>query len=809
MLDLLNRITQKNKLQTSKFYTPSFVESFFISFSMFIGGVAIALFFTWFLISLNIPYENYKVSKYFPTKYGQHLRIEYPALLLADKKPGTLTITLRGGNNTVKTIDVNLPTEIRLSSDFDAASKRKLPYTFDVETNKDIPQTKKLEIKNGGTVQGLGWYAYREITFVSSDLLAEPVTVKIKMETVFGASLRDFINNSVDEKSPLILLVAGFISGAGGVLKNWWDHRKAVEDEKVRLQQEEYEKKEQAKKNKDELWKGLQSESIPTIQKLADQISKAKKEGTPKNLLIEEYEEDFNVLRVNSWKVILAEKIFNSWQGREYDSAFQFIETIKVFENIFLDFLPENTNLLSPLHILISGIKSTLTYDDTQNILNSYKHWGYSIKPILQIVVAEYFENPGNLPMIASTFTKEKQLGYSLLRTTRINSLIDHYRTFPQMSKEITEALRIIENFLNSGVNWRELWQSGNKHASYKISAWLKYHNYDGKQIPFGSEFAELDADLDLYKVKHAVFDQVGAAEGTIVFGDGGGGKTATAFILVNNCRKAILGGGRPETGAFPIYAKFESTNDVRAWFIESVSRTLIDFISDNPDRFLVADASRRMAMGKLMLMQAGNVKQLRIAFQSTNNGLNGDHEEIINQVREIEILRSKKKMGNSEVVNLLWMAMPDGFDRTYFLLDISDDISLDETSMMVGVLAGLSLQLAKLNFFLKIFAPAALKPKLSNVLMLKKLDLTWDDDLLHEILNRRFDKFSGFCNQEVVVKKPHDLLVKAAQKSPRKLIHYGNSLIRYAENNLEESQKLPLDAFIEIRAVTAKNKKP
>ena len=153
-------------------------------------------------------------------------------------------------------------------------------------------------------------------------------------------------------------------------------------------------------------------------------------------------------------------------------------------------------------------------------------------------------------------------------------------------------------------------------------------------------------------------------------------------------------------------------------------------------------------------------------------------------------------------------MAIPDGFDRTYFLIDISDDVPLEETSITIRNLARLSLQLAKLNFFLKIFAPAATKQKLNEVLMVRKLDLTWEEDQLHEMLARRFDKFLGFCKQEVVVKKPLDLLVKAAKNSPRKLIQFGNSLVRYAEMNLEESQKLPLNAFTEIQAAVAKNKK-
>ncbi len=173
------------------------------------------------------------------------------------------------------------------------------------------------------------------------------------------------------------------------------------------------------------------------------------------------------------------------------------------------------------------------------------------------------------------------------------------------------------------------------------------------------------------------------------------------------------------------------------------------------------------------------------------------DQEEILDQVAGMEVLPLGGEIKKTEVLDLLQMAIPDGFNKIYFLMDVSERCLLERAAEVIRDFSGLSLQLARQGFFFKIFAPNEVKPKLGDISMFEQFELSWDDSQLENILDRRFERFTAFCDRKI--KKPIESLIKASRRSPRRLIHYGNSLIQYAEANLSELEKLPLEAFSEI----------
>jgi hypothetical protein len=328
------------------------------------------------------------------------------------------------------------------------------------------------------------------------------------------------------------------------------------------------------------------------------------------------------------------------------------------------------------------------------------------------------------------------------------------------------------------------------------LQLWLRQYNANTKYPPFGAEFAELDVHLDYFKVPHPVINKIGNPVSSIIFGELGAGKTATAFLLVEKCRTKDLGGISPETGAFPIYSIYNDSIDGASWLLVSVAKALIDFIANNPERFLMADDSHKFSMGKLMLIYTSGIKNLRDAFRKTISGGIDDQEEVLSQLVDIEI-DHKKKYTKHEILELLQGAMPEGFDRIYFLMDISQRYTLKKVAKIIEDFSDLSLLLAKQDFFLKIFAPIEVKSELVDISMFEQFELSWDDNLLRALLERRFDRFAAYCDRQV--KDPVELLIKASRKSPRRLIYYGNSLMKYVEENLGELDKLPPDAFLEI----------
>lgn len=800
-------VEKKEKNQASQSVLDFFVN-LFLFFAVFSAFAAIVFAYLWLATSWYTPYENYKETIFVSDQKGYSFRIEYPKRILANGKQAVLTVTLRGIIDATKSIDIEIPHELRpveLSDSVelpgevhtlkykDSAANRIVQPNF-VIVNTKVPQTVKLIFINSKTVQEIGWYSTKTVRISSADLLSNDILVYIQMETISGARIREFVNSSVGDKSPFILLVSGLISWAVSYLLQYIKERREQDKER---RQEIREKLELAKKNNEELWNGLKSGSVSTIERFASQV---KAEGYS-----EEFQNSFRVLILNDWKNTLVNQIIISWEGGAKDGAAQLIEVLIFLEEKFSSGIQPDSASLRIVHDLLFRDERILQPDDINNILDAYGHWRRRIQPVLQKIIKKDIENSANWIALATIFERRKELAYTLLRTLEIRNLIYGLVTVLNERKNREEILAIEKEQMealekirvgSASLNWHSLWQKKQKTITAKLQLWLRQYDANTKYPPFGAEFAEFDVHLDYFKVPHPVINKIGHPTSSIIFGALGSGKTATAFLLVEKCRTKDLGGTSPETGAFPIYSIYNDSVDGESWLLLSVAKALINFIADNPERFLMANISRKFAMGKLMLIYTLGIKNLRNVFRKTIVGGIDDQEEVLSQLVDIEIDR-KKKYARHEILELLQGAIPEGFDRIYFLMDISQRYPLKQVAEIIEAFSDLSLMLAKQDFFFKIFAPIEVKSELVDISMFEQFELYWDDNLLHELLERRFDRFTTYCDRQV--KDPAGMLIKASRKSPRKLIYYGNSLMKYAEEKLGELDKLPPEAFSDI----------
>jgi hypothetical protein len=231
----------------------------------------------------------------------------------------------------------------------------------------------------------------------------------------------------------------------------------------------------------------------------------------------------------------------------------------------------------------------------------------------------------------------------------------------------------------------------------------------------------------------------------------------------------------------------------------------LIDFVSDNPRRFLDAETNQRIAMGRLMLRQTGTIEKLKVTFKRSGHISNDDWGLILAQINDMQFHISSKKLNDSEVADLLYVARPDGFDRTYFVLDVGGKYASPENNKIVQELVELTFPLAMIDFFLKAFLPAGLSSTSGHDPIMGRYskELKWDDTLLRELLQTRFEKLVTVCDKRKVV-DPYGSIIKESGGSPREVIRYGNALLRYAEEHLKELELLDGKAFAEVKAASS-----
>lgn len=799
LMGLFFLIKKSPRIVGEKLGNPDFWAKILMGFAVLSAFAAIVFASLWFTTSWYTPYENYREIEEVITKDGQYLRIEYPKYVLANNKSANLLLTLNGKIDTDSSVSFIFPNEVRVFGNQDKAALMKLTRKFSKSDSN--PRSIKVSFVNSKTIEeGWWWYSNKTIEISSSDLSFDTVYLPLQMETVGWAAIREFVHSSVGDKSPLILLASGLISWAGTYLLQYIKEKREQQKEK---EQEKREKSELAKKNNEDLWSGLKSNPVLTVKNFADQI-KEDVSVKGRDAVFEEFQNAFRVLELNDWQNLIVSQIIVYWSKGNTSATLKLIEILKTLEIFFDNTAQKSAELLLQVDTLVAKEKISLQIAEANAILNTYKDWGNSIKQTLQMIVLKCLQYPENLTVLAASFKEKKNLSYPLLRDSEIVALLRQYNT-QQLSSDQSNALADLNWILLSGVHWRNLWQTIKRRPSQKIYNWLKQNDVDVKRIPFGSEFAELDVDLDYYKVEHEVVARVGYPVSSIVFGEKGSGKTATAYILTKSCQMAILG-GKPESGAFPVYCRFDDFVDTKVWLLDCISRALIAFVSDNPDRFLLADGTRRLAMGKLMLTQFSASELMHGVLKRSYAGVSDEREDVYKELSEMSRLASvRKDIDDTYLIDFLQMSMPDGFDRTYIIVDISSRCPLQQIVTLVTDLSKLSLQLAKYDIFFKIFTPIDSRASLNDISMFEKLELSWDDRQLRALLQRRFERLIAFCDQKVKIKKPDESLIKASRKSPRKLIHYGNSLMQYAEKNLSESAKLPLEAFSEIFSAGSK----
>lgn len=800
--------SKKDEIQEKILDTFAYILAGFAIISAFTAVVFALL---WVVTSLYTPYENYKVLQEIVTVDGQYLKIEYPRRVLANSKPVNLILTLNGAMTADEEFTLTFPGEIRISGYQDNASKRAITHKF--KASVEGGRVYKIIFFNSKTIEDSWWHTYTgQIVYLNSkDLKIENLPIKIQLETVGWARIRDFVNSSVGDKSPLILLASGLISWAGTYLLQF------IKDKRERQKDFEQQRREDRKKYEEGLLDAFQKSPILAIRGF---VRDCQKEG------YEDYKEVYAKLEIFGCHRIMLDNILTLWQIKNLSEAKLVISDLKDF---YMGFKStehySEVEKVEKLHELIAD--NRIGSVDVNILLDGFTRWGESIKSILIQVIERSVDAPANLLSLQNTFSVDNSLGIPLLRDAKIqnkliwywedpervlteeefNTLVDDQRK--RVKDERSSAAKDLYRRLSTKPNWKPLWQQKETRRSERMSKWLKSNDPEFTDFSFGEELAELDGEsLNRKKEKtesferwaeHPSLENIWQAKPLLLFAGEGMGKTASAYYLVNICRNPK---SENYSGAFPVYATFQNNLDAKEWIVASVAQALVDFISENPRRFLDAELAQRVAMGRLILFYAGTLDRVKVAFKRSGHTSNDDWSQILVQLKELVSQSTlKRKITEADVKDLLDKARPDGFDRLFFILDVNSMSGAVEKSEVIKELGKLILPLLQVNFFIKAFLPVELKDTFDKTLLeIFSVDLEWNESLLQEMLKLRFGRFEAVCDNRRTVRAPFKLIAAASSKSPRRAIRYGNALMRYAEENLKDFQKLDLNAFETVR---------
>lgn len=767
------------------------LELLLVIFALVTATIACISLAAWSTISFFVSPNIYTIkTEPLTLKNGQYLQVEYPNIVMGGNEPVYIRLIISGSANVDDPIefDIALPSGITLIEPSDQAELITGTITVNEPGNIKGTQSYSIGILNSQSENSLLQRIVLQSVIIDSKSLDKPVELEMGIETYFWISARVFANSILNERSPLILLVTGFLSGAGTLVLQIIKSRRDADTAENQKRGKEYSD-----------W--LTSDPVRAISSFLDRDNYSPG-----------YDTDFQLVERSNWEEKLPAFVFEQLRNRNWDEAGNAADVIhqlcETFEDREKPKDPQANRQHQPLRALkIFCMMYTqgnlrelpLTEAEADSILKVLKRWPDS-KPFAIDLIHDLAQSRANLPAIASKLTDDSD-GKKLLKDSNIQKTVDRHRAESEPGTDENKAADNIYTRISIEPNWRLFASTkNNKRLSLKSVRWLSNHGIEGVNEDFslGFDHAELDDILSNSAVAHptVIAIQKARISPVLVTGEEGMGKTATALLLLKHYQdKKFLDSNKQNF--FPVYAALEPGIGIKDWIVEKVAHAITAFTADNPRHFLSAHESRKTAMGRLIAWNIQNMDVLRLQlYSSTFPILPSDIDQVLAYIKNIKYKRPKGKLGRGEMLNLLYLALPEPFDRICFIWDIPSSSPREEIIGQLSEVSGLALDLAAQNVVLHVFAPRVAGKVLSSsdVFRANKIDaLVWDDALLRKLIDSRINQFNLVWERGI---DPYDLVISASRGSPRRLIRILIRLMEFADEKLDEHQKLTPEIF-------------
>jgi Cdc6-like AAA superfamily ATPase len=373
---------------------------------------------------------------------------------------------------------------------------------------------------------------------------------------------------------------------------------------------------------------------------------------------------------------------------------------------------------------------------------------------------------------------------------SRVSRLLKELGERQNWDRKILRSFGISEEDLR----WLDLWPTTSPAEPQYVVEWLSMAGLAFN--PFRPESAELDPQLKDYYRRGELFKHVGGRRPTLILGEAGSGKTAAALLLAHDCENPP---SRPrEQGAFPVYCTLpiKATPDPSPYsylptIIQATARYVARYLAHCPEDFLKLSDSRKHGIAHLLSLWAKSPDLLEARVRhsapswGTSNLLVRELVAIHQAISYEQEVACDEKLAS--IPSLLIDALPRRFECMYLILDLS---TMSDAPHIVAKhlrhLLDLMIPMAAREVYLKFFMPVALRPYLCNLSTCEVVTLKWNSDDLKEMINNRVSAASlressltTLCGPDVP-REPsiEQRLARAADGSPRRLLHLGNELI-------------------------------
>ena len=753
-------------------------KSFFYTFLVVAAVASIALI-LWILVTISVPLNIYsREIKNKELTNGQTLRVIYPNLIPGDNKPVDVILILSGSPIGEKaSFTITIPSGLTVRQPKAQEYSTQLELASSGSGNSTEPEELRMSLVNSRSEHGLGLMVGRPIV-ISSPQMQSSLPIDIGVETVPWIAVQAIIDNPANEKNALILLIASLLSGAGTLILQYVNRQR----DRSREDQE---------KRKNEFREQLRENPVDAL----DVFSNLPRDDAEDS----EFSTKKSVVDAFGWEDKLQQIILEKLKSREhYFDAKRAAEVLEAICSISGDHDQpgkyQYSQSLAPFCILVcldDRKKHALAAEEAECLLNVSKRW-HELKPLVSEMLHDFAVLRENLSVI-NQYVAPSQDGQQLLRDANLNDSIDVHRT---MFPEDMSAASLYE-FLTYDIHWRKTTLGNERKLSDTILRWLFacFSEPVDTEFSLGAEYAESEDRSRQAVMELPVFDQILKSDSVIVFGGEGTGKTASVLWLMDQYRAST------RAGVFPVYAPYESGRDLRDWVVETIARALIHFTADNPQKFISSNDSRKIAMGWLMLWHTGNLETLRFELYISSENRNvTDIEHVIEYLRKFQPPEMQGKLSKDDVFRYLYLARPAGFEHTYFLWDIPASVPVDEVVHKIQDMADFAKSLSRQNVVVKIFAPLTAKEVAADLGSIRHAgDLTWDEEMLIELLNKKMkDKFETLWDRSV--DDPARNFVRAAECSPRRLVKLLLRLTDYVDQrHTQEEETLNISVFNEL----------
>jgi hypothetical protein len=804
----------------------------FLSFSLISLSVAVFVLIVWVIVNWGNSYNQLRRldSGSIQLKNGQTLQIEYPAFIFANDQPSEIQFILRGKASAPVTQPVMLSISVPSSLTTINPESQKYSETIILEFWPDRnghPVAKAIGFANAKNLEGC-FSKSQEIQIFSPDL-EEDIKINPIVEALKPASLRNFLDISINKNSPAILAATGLLSAGSFLLAQQFRKLQEREIELENRRYQEFQDEDEEFKNLLETdtvyaaawlikrWQQLDREAFEDIEKAASfsgeensielQRQKAEQRALHKLTLEQEHLSKLQTLMLlSSWQAPFGLAIINALQQERTFQARKIVNNMRV-----LDALARNLKLdeesRSGLFVDLCSIYEKrspkenkeislkLGDEEVNRVQEIYTVLGEPVSPLIIQMVEELVTTPEGVIMVNKIFNTN-EIGKNLLFKSNIIRALDKQQDNKENQEAATSASAIKATLLTERITWQPIWPTTRPYTPGNLLYWLGRQDPSGdfERNPFGPEFGELDNGLMGKKFfLHPVYRRLKTSEPMVVFGERGSGKTTLAMRLTNDYQAAA---DYSRESVFPIYHALQAQQISLDWMIAVISRALADFVANNPRNYLYAEDEARRAMGRLITKYYGSIDEIKAKMQHSRNYSSDLNKRVVD---EIETLTTGSNVDSrpEENLDLLYKARPVGFQRIDFVIDMQATDEIKIQTEQLNELVKHSLPLARRNIILKVFTPKMIEPHLRMPPPVLVIDLDWSEADLQGLLDARTDKkFSLLCKVSEIAENPAGLIVKSAQGSPRGLIKMGNLLMQYAETNLKEGQKLDKEAF-------------